>query len=979
MNTNISNDTTTLPILLILRPTGQWDIIAAELVEVESLGRYMLPKHRLTPHYMPDGLANADIMLQVAQLCDSMREDNLYNRCAGKKKFPRQADFWVCDDNIVKKHTKRMADQLLIKALTQAFSLNIPILYTPTPETPLHIDNRLSIDDNGVATPIMRFTRNDDDTIYRLLLRINGETIDHLSQHSVVPLCHEPGYFIFDKRIVRLAEGFNAKLLAPFAGKEQVVIPRRTEKVYFQRFILKNVASAEVHAEGFDIKEERHEPHAAIFVERTIDYRSMLTLYFEYGGLKYTVDSQSMGKVTLHETAEGFCFVRFPRDRERENHILQIVRQTGTILSPQGNILFDTTQEMVEWLRCHHKALQEAGISVVQPSDTVYYIGALDIEQEEEWHGDWLQTKVNILIDGGKRRIPFTELRPYILRGEQHYMLSTGEQLLIPQEWLARYKDLLMVADVRNDTFRRHYSQLLPFPRDAGVRDCHSSPTSVPPHSRSLDSLISIPEALRATLRPYQETGFRWLWDNFLDRTGCCLSDEMGLGKTLQTIALILKYKETCKKPTTIKQPGMLFTDEEMTGQTSSVNAPSPREGSEVAFSYRTTLVVAPASVVHNWCNELQRFAPSLLVCNYTGNIAERTKKQQALMRWDVVVTSYGTLAKDIDLLATCFFGIAVYDESQAFKTSTTLIHEVVKRIQALHAIALSGTPVENGSSELWSLMNVLNPNLLGEKKTFLRMFVYPVSQQIEKERNNVLRQLITPYFLKRTKDEVADDLPERQDELIVCPMTLQQQSSYAEELSKARNLWLDDKATQPQRQAYMLVAIQRLRQIANGEGKLNVVMERLELLRPTSHKVLIFSEYVTTLEQVALRLRERGWHYEMLTGKTQKREEAITRFQKDADRQFFLVSLKAGGVGLNLTAADYIMLIDPWWNLAAEEQAIARAHRIGQHNPVFVYRFVAENTLEQQILTLQDRKQSVIDSIMPFVLNLRKPSQRPI
>lgn len=209
-----------------------------------------------------------------------------------------------------------MADQLLIKALTQAFSLNIPILYTPTPETPLHIDNRLSIDDNGVATPIMRFTRNDDDTIYRLLLRINGETIDHLSQHSVVPLCHEPGYFIFDKRIVRLAEGFNAKLLAPFAGKEQVVIPRRTEKVYFQRFILKNVASAEVHAEGFDIKEERHEPHASIVVERTIDYRSMLTLYFEYGGLKYTVDSQSMGKVTLHETAEGFCFVRFPRDRE---------------------------------------------------------------------------------------------------------------------------------------------------------------------------------------------------------------------------------------------------------------------------------------------------------------------------------------------------------------------------------------------------------------------------------------------------------------------------------------------------------------------------------------------------------------------------------------------------------------------------------------------------------------------------------------
>jgi SNF2 family DNA or RNA helicase len=276
---------------------------------------------------------------------------------------------------------------------------------------------------------------------------------------------------------------------------------------------------------------------------------------------------------------------------------------------------------------------------------------------------------------------------------------------------------------------------------------------------------------------------------------------------------------------------------------------------------------------------------------------------------------------------------------------------------------------VENNLTELWSLMNVLNPCLLGDARSFQQSFAGPIARQMETERRKLLRRLIAPYFLKRTKEEVLCDLPERQDEVVACQMTDEQTQRYVEELSMARNEWLDASVSESGRQIRMLAALMRLRQIANGEGKLRVVFDMLDSLRPTQHKVLLFSEFVTLLQRVGDEMDRRGWTYTMLTGQTREREEVIRRFQQDAGCQFFLISLKAGGVGLNLTAADYVFMLDPWWNRAAEEQAIARAHRIGQQRSVFVYRFVAKDTLEEQILTLQDRKQTLIDSVMPFIL----------
>ena len=953
-----------MPLILILRPLQWFGIMGAELKRVVSLGQFM----------MVDGTVRSDLvdaqqedLHELATVCEELRPDSLYVRYANKKVFRHEEDFWATKEKAVIQHVKRMADRRIIKAVGLADKLDIPIIYAKDQKAPLHIRERLKLESDKEVTPVMNFHRHDEGTTYRLQLRIDGNLVESLSEHHPIVLTHEPGQFVLDKCIYALGEGFSGQLLLPFVSKQQVEIPRKIENDYFHRFILKQVARAEINAEGFDISDVSQQPCACLTAETSIDGSRMLSLRFRYGSLEYAPDSKTNGRVTLTETEDGFRFVRQMRNRDEEQRLAEVLqtvtgKATGgrASLGMEGNVIrFPSLSQMIDWLREYAPRLKSEGFDVVQPSDHIYYIGPLSVEQSDTWQGDWLQTDVTVVIDDGRLRIPFRDLRDTILRGEQEYMLPTGELLLIPSEWLQRYSDLLLIGMPKGKGFQRHKSQV-----NSGEFRVESLELATA-RPINAETAAEVSPKLKATLRPYQQAGFRWLWQNLVAQTGCCLSDEMGLGKTLQTIALLLQYKETAKASQPVKQPamGMLFSDEEMQGN----GQESSSEG-QFPLPYHTSLVVAPASVVHNWHNELARFAPSLSVMTYTGDTAKRKDKRIALMRWDVVLTTYRTLLNDIEQLSRNEFGIVVFDESQAFKTATSQIHQAVTQIQALHRMALSGTPVENNLQELWSLMNVLNPNLLGDARSFQNAFANPIAVQMEESRRELLRRLIAPYFLKRTKQEVLSDLPERQDEVVVCTMTDEQTRQYTEELSKARNEWLDPTASSQGRQIHILAALQRLRQIANGEGKLDVVFDHLENLRQTQHKVLIFSEYVSLLEQVGSEMTNRGWNYALLTGQTQDREQVIARFQNSADCQFFLISLKAGGVGLNLTAADYVFLLDPWWNHAAEGQAIARAHRIGQQRSVFVYRFVSAGTLEEQILTLQDRKQSLIDSVMPFI-----------
>ena len=967
------------PLILLLRPQEHWNIVAAELKRVITLGRYMSVEGTRRSENVSEDLAE---LRQLATLCEEMTADALYVHYADKKKYRRASQFWASNDKTVNSYIKCMTDQRLLKAVMLADQLDIPILYAPTAKTPLHIENRLQLQALTRVKPVMSFSRHAEGISYRLTLRISeDDQCEHVvspTEKGIVVLAYEPGIFLFGNQLLLLDEGFSGKLLLPFAKKEVVEIPTHMVDDYFRRFILRNVAKAEIHAEGFNIEDIDIEPLPCLHVNTSVDDRHVLMLRFHYDQTEYTPDSKSAGRVMLatdravsereeseqasiseSEQAVSVRFIRYLRNKEKEQQFIKLLKEMGLKLAADGIISFDTLPAMVDWLQQNSPRLRSQGFSVVQPSDKVYYIGPLSVEQSDTWRGDWLQTEVTVVLDDGRLRLPFRDLRDTILRGEQLYMLPTGERLVIPPEWLSRYEDLLVLGLPKGKGFQLHRSQV-------SAITSPTPPTSLSPHVPLVPHIPASslgppsPKTLKATFRPYQLTGYQWLWRNFENQTGCCLADEMGLGKTVQTIALLLKYKETAKRNRARKpQAGMLFSEKEMQG-----GIEAGRQLNQ-SLQYKTSLVVAPASVVHNWRNELKRFAPSLLVLTYTGSIGKRREKRLALMKWDVVVTTYRTLVNDIDYFVQEQFGIVVYDESQAFKTPTSKVHHAVCRLDALHRMALSGTPVENNLQELWSLMSVLNPNLLGSARHFRETFLSPIAHHLNEERTQVLRRLIAPYFLKRTKEEVLSDLPDRQDEVVICPMTEQQESQYAEQLSRARNAYMVEQASN----VNILAAIQRLRSIANGEGKMKVLFERLEQLRGTRHKVLLFSEYVSMLEQVGSAMQRLGWSYDLLTGQTQQREQVIAHFQSTSDCQFFLISLKAGGVGLNLTAADYVFILDPWWNLAAEEQAIARSHRIGQRYPVFVYRFVSEGTLEQQILTLQEHKQNLIDAVMPFIL----------
>jgi SNF2 family DNA or RNA helicase len=388
-----------------------------------------------------------------------------------------------------------------------------------------------------------------------------------------------------------------------------------------------------------------------------------------------------------------------------------------------------------------------------------------------------------------------------------------------------------------------------------------------------------------------------------------------------------------------------------------------------------TTLIVVPRSLVFNWKSEAARFAPKLKVLDHTG--LGRQGSSSSFKDYDIVLTTYGTLRMDAALLAEFRFDTCILDESQAVKNAETDTAKAVRLLQADHRLALSGTPVENHLGELWSLFDFLNPGMLGRTGLFGR--TAGTARTLEPETRDLLAQAVRPFILRRTKDQVAKDLPAKTEQTIYCDLESEQRALYDELrehyrqslLSRVNTLGL--KRTKIQ----VLEALLRLRQAACHPGlidkkraeessaKLEALLPQLQELVEEGHKVLVFSQFTSLLALVRSRLDKQGLQYEYLDGRTRDRAERVERFQTDADCKLFLISLKAGGVGLNLTAAEYVFLLDPWWNPAVEAQAIDRTHRIGQSKPVFAYRLIARNTVEEKVLELQKSKRELADAIL--------------
>lgn len=460
---------------------------------------------------------------------------------------------------------------------------------------------------------------------------------------------------------------------------------------------------------------------------------------------------------------------------------------------------------------------------------------------------------------------------------------------------------------------------------------------------------------------------------------GGCLADDMGLGKTVQVLALLERRRQlhageangTPTEPNEPRRNGRRRPDTAaaqpagtLTSSATAENRPGP------------SLVVVPKSLVFNWKSEAARFAPNLRVLDHTG--ITRVKSKEHFDQYDLIITTYGTLRRDVKLFHDVRFDYVILDESQAIKNSQSVSAKAARLLKGDHRLALSGTPIENHLGELWSVMEFLNPGILGASAAF-EGAVAPGRGTEGDESRTLLARALRPFILRRTKNQVAKDLPEKLEQTLLCDLDAEQRRQY-EDLRDHYRASLMGKISSDgfgKSKMQVLEALLRLRQAACHPGlidrrrradpsaKLDLLLEQLAELRAGGHKALVFSQFTQFLAIVRDRLDKESIPYEYLDGKTKDRAARVERFQSDSQCPYFLISLKAGGVGLNLTAAEYVFLLDPWWNPAVEAQAVDRAHRIGQTRRVFAYRLIARETVEEKVLELQKSKRELADAII--------------
>ena len=458
------------------------------------------------------------------------------------------------------------------------------------------------------------------------------------------------------------------------------------------------------------------------------------------------------------------------------------------------------------------------------------------------------------------------------------------------------------------------------------------------------DSDYEIPEGIRSVLRGYQKVGFRWLKTLDSYGFGGILADDMGLGKTIQVIALLMDEQEQGEK-----------------------------NGREKG---KPSLIVCPASLIYNWESEINRFAPKLRVLTVTGNSEERKALLDQMAGYDVVITSYDILRRDILFYEGREFCFQVIDEAQYIKNAGTQNAKAVKAIKARTRFALTGTPIENRLSELWSIFDYLMPGFFFSYQKFKREFEAPIVRDQDKEALDRLHKMTGPFVLRRLKTEVLKELPEKLETVVYSRFDQEQQKLYAANASQLKQQ-LEEGGGAGKDKLQILAGLTRLRQICcdpslcyqnyRGESaKLETCIDLVKNGVEGGHKILLFSQFTSMLEIIGKRLRKEEIDYHVLTGETPKEErlKLVESFHRD-DTPVFLISLKAGGTGLNLTAADIVIHYDPWWNVAAQNQATDRVYRIGQERQVSVFKLITKNTIEENILSLQESKKNLAEQII--------------
>ncbi len=847
--------------------------------------------------------------------------------------------------------TKLLMSEFLHPKLKKIFSKTNVILYL-APGKKFNSENlQRYFTSEDIPAPQFKISNDGHTYIMESLVLLDNELLkvsDNLWNSSILYLYDET-FFIWEKpEVALIAEKFSKTLRIPAdkwpAFLKEVVMPLTLDyTVSFDKTLIKEIKGGE--------------PEIKIVLVEKGDCL-LFQPVFSYKGF----DVKAGDKDTVIVAAEDKVLIVYRNKETEQNFIDKLgALHSQFIIQKQNNSLVLKGIDVLKnnWFFLFVDAMKEMKVPVygfdalknfrfntAKPSTQIHLSSGLD----------WFDAKVELSF--GEQRIGISEIKKALANKQSFVQLNDGSLGILPDEWINKYSLLFKVGEGKNNKLRLSKFHLSVIDDLYEKRDETELSFELDEKYEKLRNFKSIPEIdtpleLESRLRPYQTSGYHWL--NYLNTVGWggILADDMGLGKTVQALSMLSHYA---------KQEGSL-----------------------------RALVVCPTTLIYNWENEIKKFTPSLTWCIHHGSI--RTRSTADFEKSNIIITTYGTLRSDIQLLMKVMFDYVILDESQAIKNPSSKVTKAACLLTAKNRLCMSGTPLQNNTFDIYAQMNFLNPGLLGSVEFFRNEFSTPIDKFGEQEQKDHLRKLLYPFILRRTKEQVAKDLPEKTETILFCEMEEEQRNVY----ESYRNVYRDkimgviEGQGIDRSQLTILQGLMKLRQICDSPAILNEE-ERYpnhsikldELTREITenigeHKALIFSQFLGMLALIKEKLKDNNIEFDYFDGSTppHERERAIQNFQGNENCRVFLISLKAGGVGLNLTAADYVYIVDPWWNPAVEQQAIDRTHRIGQTKNIFAYRMICKDTIEDKILKLQERKRvlakELITDDQTFVKSLSK------
>jgi superfamily II DNA or RNA helicase len=890
-----------------------------------------------------------------------------------KKKTSAQDFLASIGEPVFEMQVRPYIERRVLRCIELLSGTEIPV-YLKKQHNNIYNTDKLLLQED-IANVVFNFVRNQDGVKYFLTIRYNDEDISLTGRNGFI-LVNDPCCMVLENRIFQF-DDIDGKKLLPFFKKKSIIVKKETERKFLKTFAQTVIQKYKVNASGITIADLHLKPQPILSIEPQFSGIPVFMLKFRYGDRnEYYAGKKSELLVTFEENNDMIEFRRLNRDMFFENQVISSLLEMGLAnvdsssfvplrLKKAQNIL--VTYELVNWLNFNSAALKKAGIDVIHSNPVhPYYIEKVELKIKiSENKNDWFDIYAVVVLETFE--IPFIKFRSAIIEGKREFELPDGRIIVLPEEWFARFRDLFSFA--RDDGGQLQLDkQHFPLLKESlqGIEGSYAEKVRKWIDSTSFEDRL-VPVEIIADLRDYQKKGFSWMCKLYLNDFGGCLADDMGLGKTLQTLTLIQQVINEERK----KQCGPASSkfDRQLT-IFDSVDAASVKA--------KPSLIVVPSTLVHNWINEAKRFAPELKTGIYGGQ--GRKPFNFYYDNYELIITSYGMVRNDIDVMKCFEFLYLILDESQVIKNAHSKTYKSILNLNSSHRLVLTGTPIENSLTDLWAQMNFLNPGLLGSSEFFRNQFVIPIEKSNDEKQSHILQALIRPFILRRTKSEVARELPPVTEQVIYCDMSESQQAFYETEKSKARNLILDNIKNHGigKSSFVILQSLTKLRQVANhpfltdenyneDSGKHEVILDNIRNIVAEGHKALVFSSFVKHLDLYTNFCSREGFKYAWLTGDVPQtqREGIIRKFQEEENVHLFFISIKAGGFGLNLTSADYVFILDPWWNPAVEEQAMSRAHRMGQKKKVFVYRFIAKDTVEEKIHVLQERKSQLADNFI--------------